>query len=85
MVLGLLANAETVVIIPKMRRPYNTAFTINANDIAHPWSGSPGGDGRSIGDRERSCLSQGTRVFHMAGAGTGAMVNRSEDEAGGYQ
>ena len=31
--LGLLASAEMVVIIPKMRRPYNTAFTMNANDI----------------------------------------------------
>jgi hypothetical protein len=31
--LGFLASAEKVVIVPKMRRPYNTVFTMNANDI----------------------------------------------------
>jgi hypothetical protein len=34
---GVLARAEMVVVIPKMRRPYKTAFTMSANDIVLPY------------------------------------------------
>lgn len=34
---GFFASAEMVVVIPKMKRPYKTAFTMSANDIVLPY------------------------------------------------
>ena len=33
----LARSPDKVVMIPKMKRPYNIAFTINANDIVLPY------------------------------------------------
>jgi hypothetical protein len=50
-----------------------------------PGSRPLGGHGCSLGYRERSGLSQGTRVCGLAGSGTRAAVDRREDEAVGHQ